>query len=119
MVKTVPATAAHITAIYGEPLRQTVHGFAGIEGDAVRLLGAIYAENGRVILTFKADDVARENMREHAKTILKGARRLLAIAEQWRLPVQTVVDEQYPRARELVEHLGFRRLEKDIYQWQT
>lgn len=118
MVKTVPATEAHIVAIYGKPLDATVHAFAGLEDDRVLLLGAIYPEAGRAILTFKADEVARENMRTHAKTILKAARRLLAIAEGWKLPVQTVVDQQFPRARELVEHLGFRHLEKDTYQWQ-
>ena len=118
MVKTVPATEAHITAIYGAPLDATVHAFAGIDGDRVLLLGAIYPEGGRAILTFKADEVARENMQAHARTILKAARRLLAIAEGWKLPVHTVVDQQYPRARDLVEHLGFRHLEKDTYQWQ-
>ena len=34
VVKIEPATQAHVTAIYGHPLPQTVRGFAGIYEDA-------------------------------------------------------------------------------------
>ena len=46
MVNLVPATAAHVLQLYGKPLPVTIFGIAGVEGDRVLGMGAIYAEDG-------------------------------------------------------------------------
>lgn len=115
----MPATQAHVIEMYGSPLPVTIRGLAAVDGDKVQMLACIYPEDGRMILAFKATPEARANMRAHTRTILKGARRLIGIACSSKLPLQAMVDTRYPRAAELAEHLGFRKIEKDIYQWQT
>lgn len=116
MVKLVPATADHVRAIYGAGLPVTVIGIAGVDGDEVLGFGAIYVQEGCWILVCQIAKSARARLPRHAKSMVAAARALLAVAAKSRLPVRTVVDRRYPRAVELIEHLGFRRIEKDIYE---
>ena len=119
MVNLVPATAEHVQALYGKSLPVTIFGIAGVEGGQVLGMGAIYAEDGKMVITCKITEDARQDLRKHAKAILRAARALLEQAARTRLPLRCVADRRYPRAVELLEHLGFRHIDKDVYEWTT
>ena len=117
MITLLPATAAHVLALYGKSLPVTIFGIAGVEGERVLGMGAIYAEDGNMVLTCRIAEEARADLRSHTRALLHGARALLAEATKARLPVRCVADRRYPRAVELLEHLGFRRIDKDLFEW--
>jgi hypothetical protein len=119
VVKLRPALASDVIALYGEPLHTTVLGITGVEGDRVLGMGAIYPSDGCMVMICRIAPDARCELQRHAKTMVRGARRLIAIAGKTKLPLRTVADRRFPRAVELIEHLGFRHLEKDIYEWAT
>lgn len=106
-------------ALYGAALPVTITGITAVHNGVTIAMWATYAEAGRVVLTFKAFDEARGILRAHIKTVLRAVRALILRARQYQLPIQSVADTQYPRAAELLEHLGFRHLERNLYQWQT
>ena len=117
MVSLRPATQADILAVIGKPLPHTVMAFVGEEQGRVLGLGAMYVTDGTWVLICAIAQDVRPLVHKHAKAMLVGARRLLALAAQTRLPVRTVADTRHPRAIELIEHLGFRHIEKDVYEW--
>lgn len=122
MVKLRPATAADIRTLYGDPLQVTVRGFVGTDNGNVLGIGAIFPSDGCMVLIFKLTDDARRNLKSKKaviKSMLVGARKLLQIAAAHHLPVRTVANKKYPRSVELIEHLGFRHIEKDVYEWTT
>ncbi|MCR4332574.1 MAG: hypothetical protein NUV34_07725 [Sulfuricaulis sp.] len=117
MVKLVPSTTAHVQALYGKSLPVTIQGIAGVEGGRVLGIGAIYAEGGCMVITCRIAEEARADLHRHARAILTSGRRLLEIAARYRLPVRCIADPRYPRAAALLEHLGFRSIGKDVFQW--
>ena len=115
-----PTTAEDIKTLYGIPLQVTVHGITSIEDGRVLGFGAIFPSDGCMVLIFRLAEDARQEFssrKSWIKTMLVGARKLLQVAAENRLPVRTVADRKYPRSVELIEHLGFRHIEKDVYEW--
>lgn len=117
MVNLVPATAAHVQALYGKSLPVTIIGIAGVDGEQVLGVGAIYAEDGCMVITCRIADEARADLRRHARALLIAGRRLIETAARHRLPVRCIADPRYPRAVALLEHLGFRNIGKDVFEW--
>lgn len=117
MDKLIPATEEHIRAVRGEPFAASVIAVTGIDDTGPYGVAAIYPEAGRMVLVFKLTDAGRANIRRHAKTILKGAKYLLKQASKYSLPVQTTADP-FPRAVELLLHLGFRPVGPIHYEWR-
>ena len=118
MVNLRPSTAADVAELFGR-LDISVIGITATEDERVLGMGAIYPHDGSLLLICKVAPEARKHLPRHAKTMVKGARRLLAIAAQYKLPVRVVADRKYPRAAALIEHLGFKYIGKDVYECQA
>ena len=117
-----PTTAEDIRTLYGAPLQVTVHGITGTDDGRVLGFGAIFPSDGCMVLIFRLAEDARQEFASRKawiKTMLTGARKLLQIAADNHLPVRTVADPKYPRSVELIQHLGCRHIEKDVYEWTT
>lgn len=117
MDKLIPATAEHVQAIYGAPFKRTAIAITGESEGKPFGIGAIYPHEGCMIMVFCLTPEGRENVKRHAKAIVKGARYLLDKARRYNLPVQTTADD-YPRSRELLEHLGFKPVTHIHYEWR-
>lgn len=117
MVEIVPATEAHVMALYGKPLPVTITGLAAIEAGQVQAVAALYPENGCMVLVLRVRDEFRSNRIRLTRLLLTGARRMLALARKSRLPVHAVADPAYPRSADLIQHLGGAHIGKDTYQW--
>ena len=111
MVKLRPCTAADIELLYGALLPITVYGITAVdENDHVLGMGAVYPVDGCMAMICNIDPEARKRLKRHTRVLLKGARRLQAIAARRHLPVRAVA---------LLLHLGFCHIEKDVYEWTT
>lgn len=119
MGKLVPATEEHVATIYGAHFDQTVVAITEVDDEGQALaMGAIYPSGGRTVLVFETTAAFRQEIRRHTKAILQGARHLLKQAAGWNMPVHTEADTRYPRAVELIEHLGFRQIVGNTYEWR-
>ena len=119
MVKIVPVTASHVLALYGKSLPSTIYGFAGLDDGKLFAIGASYTESGTTLITCRIAEDARADLRRYTRAILTATRALLAQAARARLPVRAIADSRYPRSVALLEHLGFRNIEKDMFEWTT
>ena len=119
MVSLVPATEAHVRALYSSPLPVTVFGVAGVEAGRVLGLGALYLEQGCMVATCRFSDEAKRDLKRHTRAILIAARRLLAVAAKKRLPVRAIAAPGEVRAEALLAHLGFAPIENGVWEWSN
>lgn len=117
MVEIVPATQAHVSALYGGSLPVTLYGVAAIEDGKLLCMGALYVENGCMVATCKIADEARPNLKRYARVFFMGWSRLRAIAEARRLPVRARPDPDAPRSAALLDRLGFVPIENGAWEW--
>ncbi len=110
---------ADVRALYGKPLPMSITGLTAVEGERILGMGAIYPSDGCMVLVCQVHPAARPLRLRHARAMLAGAHRLLRTAAQARLPVRAFADRTHPGAAELIERLGFRHVEKDVYEWAT
>lgn len=111
MIAIIPATAEHIRAIYGADLAYSVRSLAVV--DATRVLGVagIYLAEGKTVMFSNMVD----DMRSHPRTMLTVAKRLLASCDR---QVFAVCDTTIPRAAAFLEHLGFNKINDEVYVWR-
>lgn len=119
MINLRPMQPEDIQQLYGEPLKITVRGITAEEDGRVLGIGAIYCHDGCSVLICCINHRIRPLSIKHAKAMLKGARQLLAMAFETRMPVRVVADRRETRAVALIKHLGAKHIEKDIYEWPT
>ncbi len=119
MIAIRPMVANDVQKLYGEPLRVTVRGITAEENGRVLGIGAIYPSDGCTVLICCINSRIRPLSFRHAKALLEGARQILAMAFETRLPVRVVADRRQTRAVALIKHLGAHHVEKDIYEWPT
>lgn len=117
MVSLRPATAADIVAVYGKPLNVSTYGITGTEGGQVLGVGAIFPSDGCWLIVCNLRAPVRSGIMKYSKALLRAARQLQALAARHHMPMRAVLDPQQPRAAALLEHLGFRHLDKDVYEW--
>jgi hypothetical protein len=98
-----PATAADIAAFYGAPPMLSLRAMVAVDdGTPVAVAGLAYQGAGKPPYLFS--DIAPA-MRRHAKTILRGARAMLA--QLARPGMAALADPEHPGAARLLMRLGF------------
>ena len=112
------ATEADIVAWYGETLHRRLRAIVGlIDGEMVAIAGLCYF-----------DDVAEAFCElkgpayTHKKTIMKGAKQLVQMIEDFGGPVVAVADNEEENAPAFLRHLGFRASgsvvnDMELYRW--
>lgn len=110
MIAIVPATAEHIRAIYGADLTCSVRALAVVDGDRVLSVAGTYVTEGKTVMFSNMVD----DMRRHPRTMLAVAKRLLASCDR---QVFAVCDTTIPRAAAFLEHLGFNKINDEVYVW--
>lgn len=115
----VPMTVAHVAQVWGEPAPVTFRGLAVVDGDKTLGVTGIYPDQARFVLVAKIAPEGRAliNSGRHLKTLMVAARRVLAIASQWRMPVHAVPEPDTPGAENMLKHLGFSPIFKDVWSW--
>ncbi len=115
----VPMTAAHVAQVWDEPAPVTFRGLAVVDGDRALGVTGIYADNARFVLVAKIAPEGREMLESgrHVKTLMVAARRVLALASQWRMPVHAVPEPGIPGSENLLKHLGFTPFYKETWAW--
>lgn len=110
MIEIIPATADHIRAIYGASLPMSFRAFAAVEENRVLGVGGIYLHDGCEVVFVRMTD----ELRAHKKTILRGAIKVMSLFGS---RVVAICDPSIPKAREFLEHFGFRRISGEVYVW--
>ena len=119
LVNLRPTTETDVRALYGKPLDVTIIGITGVQDGQPLGFAAIFPGDGCMVMISRICDDARQHLHQHqhARALLRAARALQAIAKQHRLPIRAVADRQFNRSAALLKHLGFRHIEKDVYEW--
>ena len=106
----IPATPAHIAALYGHTLGRTVRALAVVDGERVLGVGGIYHDDGRtVIFSKKTDDLRRQK-----RILILASRQIMG----WlREEAFALCDTSIPKARDFLEHMGFEQVQGEVYRW--
>lgn len=113
MIRVEFATADDVAAMYGAPVERTVRAVAFKEGDQVLGCAGLYIDQGRMVLF---SDM-RDEVRKAPRALVKAYRTLLAIAARSGLAVHAIPDPGVEKAVPFLEHMGFRYLDRGVYQW--
>tara|TARA_R110000868_G_scaffold142759_3_gene360210 strand:- start:2964 stop:3344 length:381 start_codon:yes stop_codon:yes gene_type:complete len=116
----VPVQHEHIMRLWGKPIPKSIRGLSVMDGDTVLGVTGVYLEEGCYVLVSRIAPEGRAllNSRRHVKTLLTAARQILAIAAEKKLPVRAVPEPGIYGSENLLRHLGFRPLYKDVWTWQ-
>ena len=117
----VPLTALLVQAFYGYTPPSTVRGYALLEhGEPIIVMGL-----RRTHLGWLAFSDAKEEARARRETfamrrlVILCTRQFLELLRQTKAPVLAMANERFSGACELLERLGFERLEEGGYRWQA
>lgn len=113
-VKIMPATEAMLTDFYGEKPTKTVRALMGIVNGKPLGLGGYYIDTARVVMF---SDISEEGMR-YKKTIFTIAKRMLVHARATGLPIWVTPDKKHSDATRMLERLGFKKLNEEVWIWQ-
>lgn len=111
MISIVPATSDHIRAIYGADLPCSVRALAALDGAHVLGVAGTQQVAGKTVMFSKMED----DMRSHPRAMVMAGKRLLSGCNR---PVFAICDTAIPRARAFLEHLGFNKINDEVYLWQ-
>lgn len=112
MIELKPATAELLKA-YKTPVNITCRALVAVDGDEVAGVAGIYhREDGLVMFAELGPKVIA-----NPRLIVRAYRKLLDWVRETRLPVRSVADENIPKAVQFLEHLGFRQVYGNIYEW--
>lgn len=113
MIRVEFATAEDLVANYGAPIGRTVRAVALKRGDEVVGCAGLYLDAGRLVIFSDMKD----EVRQAPRAIVKGYRMLLAIAARTGLVVHAIPDPGVEKAVSFLEHMGFKYLDRGVYQW--
>ena len=111
MTKIVPATSAHVKALYEPAPGPSVRAFAALDGEEVIGVGGTYSSNGNVVAFLNATD----KLRERPVSLMKLARRMETLREG---AVYATCDPAIEAAKRFLEHLGFSKIGGDLWHRQ-
>lgn len=116
MIEIVNATPAIIERFTGAPMKDTARAaLAALDGDRIVGIAGISIKPQMYLLW---SDMTSE-LREHPKLILRGFKRLLAVAAKRSMPVYAYADPLIKNSAKLLEHVGFKHHQKCIYIWRA
>ena len=93
----------------------TVRALCAVEGDRVLGAAGIYSRPDGLVMFSDVDP----EVWARPRLIVRAYRQLLEWAKETRLPVHTLCDPEIEAAKRFLEHLGFKPLCGDIYQWKA
>ena len=115
MSNIVPATAEMIHSLPGVRISATCKAMALVYDGKVLAVGGMYQENSRwTIFLRKSPEF---DAKRYAKSIVKGARKMLESAKG--IPVNAIADPKIQGSEKLLEHLGFNGAGKGVYEWTS
>lgn len=103
-IQIVPATRELLQAYSGEPVMRTVHAIVAIKNGKVIGAAGFYADTSRHVIFTGFD----EEMKQHKREILRGARMLLGSLGKRRAPVHASRNANLTTADGFLRHFGFR-----------
>lgn len=104
MTAILPATHELLTQFYGEPPSRSMRAFVGIADGVPLAVFGLYYDVGRMVLF---SDI-RPEARRFKKTIVQGAKAVIELAKEMRVPVHAVAGTADGSVR-LLERMGFKR----------
>ena len=103
-----------LNQINPEPLSRTVRAFAMVRGDRVLGEAGAFIEAGAWVVY---SDVTPEGWKD-TRTALRLWRTVLAAIKDSGIPIQAIADPAIEASERFLEHIGFRRLIGQTYQWE-
>ena len=100
----------------GGPIpRRTVRAILAVQ-DGEKIVGTagVYAESSRAVMYAELSPEVLADKRN----IVRGIRMLKSICSRQRIPVYSLADPEIQGSSTLLEHIGFKHLTGDVYQWQ-
>lgn len=111
--RVVPATSELLREFYGCNPAKSVRAIVVLRDEKPVAVGGVYRDGDRFV--FYGDGM--EYLRANKKTLVASAKIAAEIARQVGGRVQSLADPRVPGSGRLLEHLGFRRLAGDVYEY--
>ena len=106
------ATSKDVIEYFGRQFQQSMRGLvAEHEGQLLGVTGVLHTT------PLQAFSEMRPEMSHYPVTIGKAARRFKAILRGYNAPVYAIPSHQHPRARHMLEWMGFEKVNEDLYEW--
>lgn len=115
MVKSRQATSEDFAEL-GDRMRKTGPAIAIEHDGRLAAVAGHYLHDGNVVLFSTIAPWAR-SVPGFARYVLRFGRQLLREAAAHELGVFAWADDSVPKAPELLQHMGFVRVNQEIYQW--
>lgn len=113
MIAIVPATKEILERHYPHGAGKTVRAIAAVkDGRVIGVAGAYLLPAGLAVFGEFTDE-----LKAHPRAMLRGWKTLRSMLDQSRLPAYVFCDRTFEAAERFLDHLGFQRIEGDIYQW--
>lgn len=112
-IELVPATREIVEKGLKLSAKNTLRGIAAVRGDEVLGVAAITIQDGQAIMIAHFTD----ELRGHKRVIVRGIRRMMAMAMALNLPLYAECDPTIEKAEAFLKHLGFAHVKGRIYAW--
>lgn len=114
MIKVVPATYDMVRSFYGHGLAHSMRALAAVRGEEVLGVVGVYPEHGRQVIFMDVKD----ELRSHPMAFARGSKVVMRWLRESRMPTHAMCDETIEAAERFLERLGFRRIHKQLFEWQ-
>lgn len=94
----------------GEPIHGGRAIAAILDGKTIGIAG-YYLDKGRVVVYSKITPT----LRLHKRTIIRGAMIIAGMVDKVQAPAVALAEDETPGSEALLEHIGFERVEENIY----
>lgn len=113
---TLHYASAALLAQYGLPVPgRTARTIVAVKDDTeVVGTAGVYTDHHRAVMYADLSDTVRSDKRSMVKAI----RMLRPMVERMKMPVHALADPDIPHSAVLLEHIGFKHLTGELYQWQ-
>ncbi len=119
MVEILPATESLLERFWGEPPARALRALVlAQDGEPVAVVG-FYPGEQRWVGFVEVKESARPALRARPRPLLVACRRMMAVAARRRMPMHAVAQNGIEAAERFLEHLGFRKLNAEIYEWRA
>jgi len=111
-------TADHIREVYGRASPVTFRGLSVVEDGMTLASSGYYIENAHVVLVCMVAPEGRALLaaRRHWRMVILLAREMLKLASALGLPMRAWADPAVYGSANLLRHLGFTHLGRDIWE---